>query len=197
MDLENILSSLFIVILIGYALGCFSTGYYLVRFRTGENIRVLNSGSTGARNVGRVLGAPEFIITMLGDILKGAIAIWVAIRFGLEEWGVVLAIIAVVTGHIWPVQLGFQGGKGLATALGAVLVFDYRLAVSVLVFAILLLALTRRVTVSGLVALAAMPVIAAVSRHPPANLLGITILVLLILFAHRPNIRGILKNNTQ
>jgi len=58
------------VVLASYVLGCISTGYYLVRFRTGHDIRTLHSGSTGARNVGRVLGRTGFIVTLAGDLAK-------------------------------------------------------------------------------------------------------------------------------
>lgn len=182
-----------IVILAGYTLGCFSTGYYFVRFRTGEDIRNLGSGSVGARNVGRTFGASGFVITLLGDLAKGAIAVGIAFYFGIEPWGVMLVMAAVVMGHIWPVQLGFRGGKGLATALGALLVFDYQLVIVLIMLAGLMLALVRRFTLSGLVVVALTPGVAAVMGRPRTSVFGITALVLLILFAHRTNIRVILE----
>src|SRR5256886_13136692 len=106
-----------LVMLLGYALGCFTSGYYLVRWRTGDDIRWLGSGSVGATNVGRVLGRPGFLLTVLCDFFKGLFAVWLARYFQLNPTGTVLTMVAVAIGHIWPAQLWFHGGKGLATLL--------------------------------------------------------------------------------
>src|SRR5258705_8208298 len=121
------------VILGSYLLGCLATGYYLVRWRTGQNLRVLGSGSTGGTNAGRVLGRPGLIITGLVDIFKGVAAVAAARYFRLDAWAVALAAAAVVAGHVFPFQLGFHGGRGLGTALGALLLIDYPLVTVVLV----------------------------------------------------------------
>src|SRR6185436_7082043 len=96
-----------------YLLGCLATGYYLVRWRTGQDLRALGSGSTGGTNAGRVLGRWGLVITGLIDILKGAIAVGAARYFGLDEWAVALTAGAVVAGHVFPFQLRFHGGRGL------------------------------------------------------------------------------------
>src|SRR5580698_1890510 len=111
-----------------YLIGCFTTGYYLVRVWTGRDIRDIGSGSTGARNVGRVLGKAGLILTAVGDLGKGALAVWLARAFSHDDISAALAVPAVVAGHLWPVQLKFHGGKGIATSFSALLVFDYRLA---------------------------------------------------------------------
>src|SRR5262249_22050721 len=104
-----------------YALGCFTTGYYLVKLRTGQDVRELGSGTVGAKNVGRVLGWPGFVLTVLGDFAKGAFAVWAVKYFTTDDHMLMLAILAVVAGHVWPVQLLFRGGKGVATSLGGLL----------------------------------------------------------------------------
>src|SRR5438876_12400826 len=101
-----------LVMLLGYALGCFTSGYYLVRWRTGDDIRWLGSGSVGATNVGRVLGRPGFFLTVLCDFFKGVFAVWLARYFQLNPTGTVLTMVAVAIGHIWPAQLWFHGGRG-------------------------------------------------------------------------------------
>jgi hypothetical protein len=112
--------------LCAYAIGCFSSGYYLVRWRLSTDIRGRHSGSTGARNVGRELGRAGFALVFAADALKGAGVIWFARAVGLRtDWIPVLAP-CVVAGHIWPAQLGFRGGKGLVTALGAMIGLDWR-----------------------------------------------------------------------
>jgi glycerol-3-phosphate acyltransferase PlsY len=173
----------------GYALGCFSTGYYLVRWRTGQDIRTLGSGSAGSTNVGRILGIPGFIATMLGDSVKSGIGLWSAIHFGIAPWGVALVMIAVMAGHIWPVQLGFRGGKGLAPMLGIGMVLDYRL--TLIIGGIAALGPVFRLgTASLLGAVVLSPAVAAMLGHPAAVVAGLSGIVLLILIAHRANIRA-------
>ena len=117
-----------------YLLGCFAIGYYLVRARTGRDIREIGSGGTGARNAGRILGKSGFTLTALGDLSKGALAVWFAAEFASHNrTAMALAMLAVVVGHIWPAQLHFRGGKGVATSFGALLMFDYRVALTILV----------------------------------------------------------------
>jgi glycerol-3-phosphate acyltransferase PlsY len=120
----------FVVILGAYLVGCLSTGYYLVRWRRGIDIRTVGSGTTGAFNVARVLRAPGFVITLAGDVLKGWAALAVARYLEVAPWALLLALVAVVLGHDFPVQLGFRGGNGLATASGGLLVFDLQLAIA-------------------------------------------------------------------
>jgi glycerol-3-phosphate acyltransferase PlsY len=179
------------IVCAGYALGCFSPGYYLVRLCSGQDIRTISSRSTGSTNVGRVLGRPGYIVTVLADGAKGGIALWAALHFGLSLWGTIGVMIAVVTGHIWPAQLGFHGGKGLATWFGAMVVFDYRLALILGSIAMLgpLLGLG---TVSFLAAAVVSPAVAAVLGRPEVEVAGLGILVLLALIAHRDNIRAFL-----
>ncbi len=181
------------VVLLAYALGSFSTGYYLLRLRTGQDIRRLGSGTAGSRNVARTVGLAAAAMTLAGDAAKGALAAGAALIFGLESWAVPLVMAAVVAGHIWPVQLGFRGGKGLATVMGAVLVFDYRLVMVAYVVAAITLGLTRQITVGGLVAVLLTPLIAALTGHTHTDVIGLSLLAALILFSHRENIQSIVK----
>ena len=177
----------------GYIFGCFNTGYYLVRFHSGQDIRSLGSESTGARNVSRLLGVPGFIITFLGDSAKGAIAVGAALYFTIEPWGVMLVLVAVVIGHIWPVQLRFRGGKGIATACGALLVFDYQVVIVLIVLAGLTWVFVRRFTLSGLIVISLSPVATAIMGRPVSNVLGITALAIIIIIAHRNNMLDIFR----
>ena len=177
-----------IVIIASYALGCFSTGYYLMRIRTGQDIRKLGSGSSGGRNVGRVLGKQGFIVTVMGDLLKGAIALQIAYCFNLSQWGASIVMPAVVLGHIYPVQLRFHGGKGLATALGTILMFSFQLTIILTALTILLGSLSRQLTLSLMVIIATTPVIAIIVGHTPIEIVGLAMTALLIIMAHRTNI---------
>jgi glycerol-3-phosphate acyltransferase PlsY len=143
-----------------YLLGCFNTGYYLVRWRTGQDLRKLGSGSAGSKNTGRVLGPVGFGLTLLGDMLKGALALLGARLLGWSAASCILALVAVTAGHNWPVQLGFRGGKGLAASFGALLMFDPFLAGLMLGLCAVLLVLTRRVTLSATVPYVLCPALA-------------------------------------
>jgi len=170
-----------------YFLGCLATGYYLVRARTGRDIREIESGSTGARNVGRVLGKSGFGLTVLGDFGKGALAVWSVHEWTHNHHLAALAMLAVVAGHIWPAQLHFRGGKGAATSLGALLVFDYRLA---LVFAALFLTgfiLARKSVLPGMFAFACLPLAGFWFDRDGVTAALTTVLAAMILVAHRGN----------
>lgn len=110
-----------LVLVLCYAIGCCVTAWYLVRWRTGADLRALHSGTTGARNAGRVLGRAAFAGIAVLDGLRGMLAMSLAVWSGLRDWELVLAGTAVLAGHIWPMQLGFQGGKGLAIGTGVIL----------------------------------------------------------------------------
>lgn len=111
---------------LAYALGCFSAGYYAVRLRTGQDIRDLGSGNAGAQNAGVVLGKPWFALVLVADMLKGVLAVLAARWLQVDDVLATLVIVAVVAGHIWPVQMQFRGGMGISTSLGALLAFDVR-----------------------------------------------------------------------
>jgi glycerol-3-phosphate acyltransferase PlsY len=174
--------------LAAYLLGCFTTGYYLVRLRLGCDIRDLGSGSVGARNVGRVLGWRGFLLTVLGDFGKGALAVWAARHWSNDGWILLLAILAVVAGHVWPVQLHFRGGKGMATSLGALLAYDYHWALVFALFFAAAFAALRKTVLPGLFALACLPLMNWYLRRDPAEAVGTSLLAALVLVAHRTNL---------
>jgi acyl phosphate:glycerol-3-phosphate acyltransferase len=174
--------------LAAYALGCFTTGYYLVRLRLGRDLRDLGSGSVGARNVGRLLGWRGFLVTVLGDFGKGALAVWAAQHFTTDARLVLLATLAVVAGHVWPVQLCFRGGKGMATALGALLMYDHHLALAVALLFAAAFAALRRTVLPGLFAVACLPLLSWYLAHRPVEAVGTSALAGLVLVAHRKNL---------
>jgi len=171
-----------------YILGCFSTGYYLVRARTGRDIRQFESGATGARNVGRALGRLGFFLTLLGDFGKGVLAVWATRKLAGNESAAGIALLAVVCGHIWPAQLRFRGGKGVATTLGGLLLLDWRLAVTYAAcFGVLFLAV-RRTVLPGLFAFVCLPFAAHGFEHDSVYTAFVGLLSVLVLFAHRTNL---------
>lgn len=177
-----------LVIGISYLLGCVSAGYYLVKLRTGRDIRQSGTGSTGARNVSRTLGKSGYAITLAADVLKAVIAVSLAQKLAVEQWAVMLSVLAVVAGHIWPVQLGFRGGKGVAVLMGTLLVFDYRLLAVLLLVCGVSFFTTRKYIISGMLAVLSLPVAAVVMEYSRLDMLGVVLLTMIILLAHRTNI---------
>lgn len=184
-------SQVSVIALGAYILGCFATGYYLVRLRTGQDIRELGSGSAGAKNVGRVLGWRGFVTTLFGDFGKGLLAVWMVRQFAQDAHAEALAavaLLAVAAGHIWPAQLRCRGGKGVATSLGGLLVFDPGLAVAfALVFAVGFAAL-RRTVLPGLLAFAALPFASVYLRHDTTQVMWLSILAGMIWISHHKNL---------
>jgi acyl phosphate:glycerol-3-phosphate acyltransferase len=173
-----------------YILGCFTTGYYYVRWRTGQDIRELGSGSVGARNAGRILGWRAFLITLLGDFAKGIFAVWATQHYTTDYRMIELALLAVVAGHVWPAQLRFHGGKGIATSLGALLVYDYHLAFTFLVLFAIGFATLRKTVLPGLFAFACLPLASTYLYwgSDPARVVSVSALAALILITHRKNL---------
>ena len=171
-----------------YILGCFATGYYLVRALRGADIRDVDSGSVGARNVSQVLGRRGFVLTTLGDIAKGVLAVWATRHLTGDDRLAALVMLAVTAGHIWPAQLRFRGGKGVATSLGALLIYDWRLALTYVVVFLGGFALTRKTILPGLFGYVCLPVAAFWLDHDALKTAVITLLGAIILVAHRRNI---------
>ncbi len=176
------------ICLFAYILGCFTSGYYLVRLLAGQDIREIGSGSVGAKNVGRVLGKPGFFLTVLFDVGKGVAAVLVARQFSADDRLAALAMVGVVVGHIWPVQLRFNGGKGMATALGALLAYDPRLVLAFLVLFFCLFIVWRRTLLPGLFALAGVPLAAMLHHDNSIKVVFLSILAGLVMVAHRKNL---------
>jgi glycerol-3-phosphate acyltransferase PlsY len=177
-----------ITVTISYLAGSLCFGYYLVRYRTGKDVRDVGSGNPGARNVGRFLGPTGFFLTLIGDAGKGAAAVALSAYLGLSTAWSMAVIVAVIAGHLWPIQLQFRGGKGFATAIGAFLLFDYQLALMITGIAALAMLVLRRTTLGGLVAMALAPIVVYVTGYPLEVIIGATVVSALVLFGHRANL---------
>lgn len=109
------------LLLAAYLLGAIPFGYLFTRFRTGRDIRTMGSGNIGATNVLRTQGKALGLLTLLLDFGKAAASVWFCGRWGGAEWMGAAGGGAAVLGHCFPVFLGFRGGKGIASGLGAFL----------------------------------------------------------------------------
>jgi glycerol-3-phosphate acyltransferase PlsY len=182
-----------VAVLVSYVLGCFCTAYYLVRWQTGEDIRALGSGTAGARNAARVLGAWGFVVSFAGDMGKGSLALLAAQWLGVGPWTEVAAFVAVMLGHLYPIQLGWRGGKGAATAFGGLMILDWRLGLIVLAVAAAAFIVTRAFTLSGLIAIMLAPGIALLVGAEMFVVISVTLAALILLFSHRENIGAIVR----
>jgi glycerol-3-phosphate acyltransferase PlsY len=185
-----------LAILAAYALGCFASAYYLVRLLKRQDIRELGSGNVGGRNAGRVLGKAGFAVVAVLDGLKGLLAVLLARYLGLADWWLVPVLLAVVAGHVWPAQLGFRGGKGIATLAGALLAYDYRIALSLLVLFLIGFALLRSATLGLMLAIVLLPLVLLALGQPPSAVVALALLAALVLYAHRANIRARLQRRS-
>lgn len=142
----------YILIVVSYLLGCFNTGYYYSKLFYHQDIRAIGSGVTGALNVSRLAGKKGFIITFIGDALKGILAVLLSRAFHSQDWVVLSCIFMVLLGHVFPFQLKFHGGKGMSTIFGALLAYQPILILMLLGTCLLLFPFVRRYTVTALFA---------------------------------------------
>ena len=191
-----------VAISIAYLLGSIPFGYLLVRIFRKEDIREQGSGNIGATNVARSgakgLGAATLLLD-LGKAYAGVmIAAQVAGRAGLGPVGTydveVAAAVAAVIGHVFPVWLGFRGGKGVASALGVFLALNWPSAVAILLVFVVIFALTRYVSLASIVGSASFPLFGFhfVTLRTPMVVFGFLFIPLLVLVKHHGNIRRLL-----
>ncbi|NHN33385.1 glycerol-3-phosphate acyltransferase [Paenibacillus agricola] len=183
-----------IFLFVAYGLGCLSVAYLWVKLKYGQDIRTLGSGTAGARNAGRMYGSSTFMITLLGDAAKAALAIYLATR--ITESLAYMAVIGliVIVGHIYPVFLGFQGGKGMAPFAGGALMIDWRIFLIMLLIAGLLLLVFRRFTPAGLTALLTYPFLIYLFYEAWSFALIGLFTILVVIHAHRSNIKELIRS---
>ena len=184
-----------LVVIVAYLIGSIPFGYLIVRGKIGADIRETGSGGTGATNVSRRAGKAAGIFTLLLDALKGSAAVFIA-ELTHSDWIIAAAAIAVLVGHIFPVWLGFRGGKGVATGAGVFLVLA---PVALLCAGVLFLAIvffTRYVSLGSIVAAATIPLFVWLQSDSHPLLIAAIAGALLIAFAHRGNI-GRLAHGTE
>ena len=174
-----------------YLIGAIPVGYLVAR-ALGVDIRRQGSGNIGATNVLRTLGRGPAVATLLSDVAKGFVGAWVGSRAGPGTlWGAA-GIVLVVVGNCWPVFLGFQGGKGVATALGAFLRATPWAILPAAVVWVALLASFRFVSLASLCASLGLPLaILLLGYRTPLALAGAAV-ALIVVLRHRENVQRLL-----
>jgi glycerol-3-phosphate acyltransferase PlsY len=176
---------------VAYLFGGLSPGHWLVKRRTGTDVRGQGTGVTGATNVGRVLGPGALVLIVALDLAKGSAPVAAGRLLGLGDGWLGLVAFATVAGHIWPAHLGFRGGKGAAPACGAWLALDWRL-VAIVPIAAACFVVLRRFTPSSLLAALFIPVVAWWFGATPVLVAWTAAMVALLWWAHRSNVRSLL-----
>lgn len=194
-----------IIAMIAYLIGSINFSILISKKKAGYDIRKKGSGNAGTTNMLRNLGKKYAAITLVCDILKGVVAIAIAIVVGniLKDTNkallVQIAAIAVVIGHTFPVFFGFKGGKGVATSLGVLLMTNWKIGLICLVFALILMALTKIVSMGSVGAAILFPVLVLFIHtnytisEGSSYLVYSIILALIVAFNHRSNIKRILN----
>jgi glycerol-3-phosphate acyltransferase PlsY len=188
-----------VIALIAYLLGSIPFGYVLVRLFRKEDIREQGSGNIGATNVVRSGAKGLGALTFLLDALKGYVAVaaaaWVLDLHALQQVSLqsatAVAALAAIVGHIFPVWLGYKGGKGVATAFGVFVAVAWLPAVASLLVFIVVFALSRYVSLGSILGAAAFPVFAFLAPHFPyeASMIAVILIVpLIVVVKHRQNI---------
>jgi len=183
-----------LLILAAYLVGAIPTGVILARLAGIEDIRKVGSGNIGATNVYRTAGRKLGVLTLLGDALKGllpVLAVQLTGRFTPEVIALVAA--AAFLGHCYPVYLGFKGGKGVATALGILLVLSPLTVLVAFVLFALLLWRFRYVSLGSISAAASAPLTVLLSGGATATFAVTLFIAALIIWRHRANIERLLK----
>jgi glycerol-3-phosphate acyltransferase PlsY len=184
-----------LMILAAYLIGAISTGYLLVLFTRGMDIRSTGSGSSGARNVGRVLGRWGFYLTLLGDILKGMVVVFAAALLDFAPVIIGATVVAVIVGHIWPVWLKFRGGKGIATSLGAFAALDYTVLLLGGGIMFLIYLLSRNFLLSWGAAFILLPLLTLFFGYPVYLSASLAVTAVVVLYAHKANISSALTRS--
>lgn len=185
-----------ITAVVAYLIGSIPTGYLIVKSATGQDIRQVGSGSTGATNVKRVMGKKWFFIVLLLDALKGAIPVMIAnfVPYLHSNSGLtaVIAAACVLLGHSKSIYLGFTGGKSVASGVGTILALSPTVGLSIaLIWAIITYA-SKYVSLGSIIALALSPILMFLFNQPIAYVVYCVIGAVYVIYLHRENIKRLL-----
>ncbi|GAD10740.1 glycerol-3-phosphate acyltransferase [Gluconobacter frateurii NBRC 103465] len=192
--------SLLLIAAIAYALGSIPFGLILTAATGGGDIRQIGSGNIGATNVLRTGRKGLAAATLLLDALKGALAVFLALRLGGDQPSLAMAVaaVAVVVGHCFPVWLGFRGGKGVATGLGTIWVLSWPVGVACCVVWLVVARLSRISSAGALSAFLVAPILMVVMKNQGVNApipVATALIALLIWVRHYSNIVRLLTGN--
>lgn len=183
------------VCVLAYLLGSISFAIVVSSVMKLDDPRSYGSGNPGATNVLRSGNRKAAVLTLLGDALKGFVAVWITQGLGLDALAVAVAGFAVFAGHLWPIFFRLQGGKGVATAVGVLLAFDVWLGLACIATWLLIAATTRLSSLAALIAAALAPVFALFLLPSRQGVIVVALMSVLLIWKHKKNISGLLQGS--
>lgn len=184
-----------LMVLISYLLGNISFSFILTKIKLKKDIREFGSGNAGTTNVLRVLGKKYAVIVLIGDALKGMLAVLLAMIFTSSHLAMTLCAIGVILGHNWPALMGFRGGKGIATSIGVFIIYDPMVAVICVTIGVIIIAISKYVSLGSIVGMGIFPFATYfLGRSIEAFVLAL-IVSLVSIYKHRSNIVRLVKGN--
>ncbi len=188
---------LLLVLVIAYIIGSIPTGYIIVKLFTGQDIRTIGSGSTGATNVKRVMGKKWFFTVMILDAIKGALPVVLTkvLTTSFAQIGLlpVLASVAVILGHSKSIFLKFTGGKSVASGVGTILALNWMVGLIIAGIWAAITYVSKYVSLGSIIALAISPFLMFMFHEPLAYIIYCAIGALYIIYLHRENIQRLIK----
>ena len=188
---------LLLVLVIAYIIGSIPTGYIIVKLFTGQDIRTIGSGSTGATNVKRVMGKKWFFTVMILDAIKGALPVVLTkvLTTSFAQIGLlpVLASVAVILGHSKSIFLKFTGGKSVASGVGTILALNWMVGLIIAGIWATITYVSKYVSLGSIIALAISPFLMFMFHEPLAYIIYCAIGALYIIHLHRENIQRLIK----
>tara|TARA_B100000925_G_scaffold36512_1_gene23962 strand:+ start:112 stop:750 length:639 start_codon:yes stop_codon:yes gene_type:complete len=192
---DSVIFTALLLLAIGYLFGAIPSGYIAGRWLKGIDLRNCGSGSTGATNVLRNVGKGPALAVFLIDVGKGALAVLLAKSVGLNDWIQVLAGLAALAGHIWPVWLGWNGGKAVATGFGMFLGLAWPVGLACFGLFMAMISIFRIVSLSSVVAAIGLPLLILLSGGSSAYLVVSLVASLMVLWRHRSNIKRLIAGS--
>jgi len=183
-----------LLIFVAYVIGSVPTGYLLGKFR-GVDVRTIGSGNVGATNVARAVGKSQGVITLIADAAKGYLPVFIALQLGQDSLTVALTATAAFLGHLYPLFLNFQGGKGVATGFGALLALAPMVTLVLVVVFVLTVIATRIVSLGSLATAVAAPLSLWFFHQPPIIVAMGCFLGAMVMMRHRGNIQRLLAGS--
>ncbi len=180
-----------LIAVLGYLFGSLSSSILLSRGALGGDVRTKGSGNAGATNMARVYGWGAGVMTLVCDMLKAAVSLWIGWKL-MGDWGLAAGGVACMVGHCFPVFHQFKGGKGISVGAMLGLAIDWRVFATIVVTFLIVALLTKKVSAGSIAAAVAITVFSAIFRVGTPKILLAAVAMCIAIFQHRGNIRRLI-----
>lgn len=193
----EVLRTVALIVACSYLIGSIPTGYMIVKLFTGQDIRTIGSGSTGATNVKRVMGRNWFFTVMILDALKGILPVALTAYYFNDGYGIypVLSALFAILGHSKSVFLNFKGGKSVATGVGTLLALNWQAGLIITAVWASVTWITKYVSAGSITALALAPILMWFLNAPAAYIIYALLAAIYVIYLHRENIKRLKQGN--